>query len=142
MLIGLGDDNIAWGITLIVMVPMLTIVLATGMMVHLLNRHEGRKDAIISRLREQRPGTEGMKEACAAAFQYFDVDRSGYMNFQEMIEFMEELHPGDAPAKGLTSPRPRILPCDADGAPHFDHLEPYLFWCAQQLCVGSCLKRR
>jgi len=34
-----------------------------------------------------------MKEACSAAFQYFDVDRSGYMNFQEMIEFMEELHP-------------------------------------------------
>jgi hypothetical protein len=96
VLIGLGDDSVAWGIALIVMVPLLTIILASGTVVQLLNRHEGRKDAIISRLREQRPGTDGMKEACSAAFQYFDVDRSGYMNFQEMIEFMEELHPGDA----------------------------------------------
>eukprot|EP00966_Prymnesium_polylepis_P103023 2386204-Prymnesium_polylepis.1 len=64
-LVGLGGDNLGLGIAV---VPVEALIWGVAWVQLATARHVRRKDAIVAKLREQAPDTDGIKEACEEAF--------------------------------------------------------------------------
>jgi len=93
ILVGLGGDTVAIGTVMIVLIPLSSIVFGAGRVRYSLYQYRHTKNALVEKLRKAEPGTKAMQKACKEAFECFDSNQSGYMDFHEMLEFIEELHP-------------------------------------------------